>query len=328
MTETKMEYSFLRADCKLTRTDALDILSLPDVALPALLDRSFVLRKAHRGMSVGVQLLTNARSGDCTQNCAYCAQAADATSAIEKYRLVDEEKLADDNALVGKKKFARHCIGFSGLRFTDDEINTFAERIRRLKTKSATPICCSIGFLTEFQARSLKDAGVDRINHNLNTSRAHYPSICTTHTWDERVANLRMLKAIGLEICCGGILGMGESRGDVCDLLFSIRELEPEAVPINFLIPLEGTRLENMDTSDLTPEYCLKVLALARLLLPDSDIRCAAGREVYLSGREREMFMAVDSIFASGYLTADGQGIDDTLRMIRVAGFDPVLESA
>ena len=193
--------------------------------------------------------------------------------------------------------------------------------------KKDTQICCSIGFLTEKQARILKDAGLDRINHNLNSSRSFYPEICTTHTYDQRVNNIKMLQSLGFEICSGGIVGMGESKEDIVDMLMDIREINPESVPINFLLPIPGTKLADRDISELTPDYCMKVLCLARLMVPKSDIRCAAGREVYFKGLEPELFKVVDSIFASGYLTAGGQGIDDTMKMIKDAGFDGEIES-
>lgn len=312
---------------RLTREEALAVLDAPDSEVDGLVRRAYALRTKYKGNKVSVQLLTNARSGNCTQNCAYCAQSATSCADIEKYRRVSDEKLYGDNRLVDEKHLARHCIGLSGIRFTDEEIEDLASRIRVMK-KNGTQICCSIGFLTEHQARVLREAGLDRINHNLNSSRAFYPNICTTHTYDQRVANIRMLQSVGFEICCGGIIGMGESHADVVDMLLDVREINPQSVPINFLLPIPGTRLADRDISGLTPSYCLKVLCLARFLLPKSDIRCAAGREVYFKGREAELFRVVDSIFASGYLTADGQCIDDTLKLIESMGFTGEVESA
>ncbi|MDR1595036.1 MAG: biotin synthase BioB [Prevotellaceae bacterium] len=301
--------------------EAMEILNLPDKELPVLLDIVYSIRKKYKGNTVGIQILTNARSGNCSQNCAYCAQSRDSEANINKYRLVPYEKLLHDGRLAHDRNLSRHCIGLSGIRFADREINEFAEYVRNLKKEVDTHICCSIGFLTLQQAQKLKDAGVNRINHNLNTGRNFYSSICTTHTYDERIANIRMLQGIGFEICCGGIIGLGESKTDIVDMLFEIKNINPESVPINFLIPLKGTALADADTSHLSPEYCLKILCLARLLTPKSDIRCAAGREVYLKGKEKLMFYAVDSIFASGYLTADGQSIDDTIKLVTDAGF-------
>jgi biotin synthase len=135
-----------------------------------------------------------------------------------------------------------------------------------------------------------------------------------------------MLQSTGFEICCGGIIGLGESMSDIADMLFEIQALNPQSVPVNILIPLKGTALAGANTSHLSPEYCLKILCLARLLVPKSDIRCAAGREVYLKGREKQMFYAVDSIFASGYLTAGGQSIEDTVKLVTDAGFQYRIE--
>ena len=137
-----------------------------------------------------------------------------------------------------------------------------------------------------------------------------------------------MLQGLGFEICSGGIIGMGESKEDVVDMLMDLKAISPESVPINFLLPIPGTRLADRDISGLTPEYCMKVLCLARLMIPKSDIRCAAGREVYFKGEEKKLLSVVDTIFASGYLTEGGQGIEDTLKTITDAGFTYEIESA
>jgi biotin synthase len=312
----------------LSRQEAFDMLNLPDEALPELLDAACALRKKYKGNVVNIQLLTNARSGDCTQNCAYCAQSRTSQADIPQYDLVSYEKLRQDGYTVREKKLARHCIGLSGIRFSDQEIDQFADYIRKLKKETQTPICCSIGFLTPGQAEKLKAAGVNRINHNLNTSRNFYSAICTTHTYEERIANIKMLQGLGFEICCGGIVGLGESKTDVVDMLLEIQAIQPQSVPINFLIPIEGTALAEADTSHLSAEYCLKVLCLARLLNPEADIRCAGGREIYLKGKEKWLFSVVDSVFASGYLTAGGQSIEDTINAITAAGFQYAIEPA
>ena len=173
----------------LTREEALNILTTDTELLSALVENAYKLRTKYKGNRVSIQLLTNVRSGNCTQNCAYCAQSRDSEAPIEKYRYVEDKKLYGDNDLVDEMHLARHCIGLSGIRFADDDIEKLAERIRKMK-KNDTQICCSIGFLTEKQALILKEAGLNRINHNLNSSRRFYPSICTTHTYQERIDNL------------------------------------------------------------------------------------------------------------------------------------------
>lgn len=306
--------------------DCLKILETPDDSLESLIRAAAGLRRKYKGNVVRIQLLTNVRSGNCTQNCAYCAQSRDSAAPIEKYRDVSDEILYGHNDMVHEFHLARHCIGLSGIRFADSDIEKLAGRIRRMKSKG-THICCSIGFLTEKQALLLKEAGLDRINHNLNSSREFYPRICTTHTYQERIDNLKMLKRLGFEICSGGIVGLGEGAEDVVKMLFELREIGPDSIPINFLLPIEGTRLAERDISALTPSYCLKVLCLARLLFPKVDIRCAAGREVYFRGFEKELFMVADSIFASGYLTEGGLGLEETFRQIEEAGFTWHVES-
>lgn len=311
----------------MTREDALKILNTPDEEMDQLIAKAEKLRRKYKGDNVGIHILTNARSGNCSQDCAYCAQSCRSSADIDKYRWVSDEKLFKDNDFVNKNHLARHCIGLSGMKFTDDEILELAERIKTMKA-TGTHLCCSIGFLTEKQARILKDAGLDRINHNLNTSRSYYSHICSTHTFDQRINNIKMLQNIGFEICSGGIIGMGESKEDIVDMLLELKEINPEAIPINFLLPIKGTPFENVDTSILTPNYCLKVLCLARLLVPQADIRCAAGREIYFKGDEKRLLSVVNSIFASGYLTEDGQGIKDTIKAITDAGFTYEIESA
>lgn len=314
------------ADPQLSREDALAILNTPDESLEELVSFAETFRRKYKGNHVSIHILTNARSGNCSQDCAYCAQSCRSKADIDKYKWVADEKLYEDNDFVKEHHLSRHCIGLSGMKFTDAEIEVLAEKIRKMKA-DGTHLCCSIGFLTEHQAKVLKDAGLDRINHNLNSSRNYYPNICSTHTFDQRVANIRMLQGLGYEICSGGIIGMGESREDVVDMLMELREIQPEALPINFLLPIPGTPLEHADMSVLSTAYCMKVLCLARLLVPKADIRCAAGREVYFKGEENMLLRVVDSIFASGYLTAGGQGIRDTIQAIEAAGFTYEIES-
>ena len=265
------------ADPQLSREDALAILNTPDESLEELSSFAETFRRKYKGNHVSIHILTNARSGNCSQDCAYCAQSCRSKADIDKYKWVADEKLYEDNDFVNEHHLSRHCIGLSGMKFTDAEIEVLAEKIRKMKA-DGTHLCCSIGFLTEHQAKVLKDAGLDRINHNLNSSRNYYPNICSTHTFDQRVANIRMLQDLGYEICSGGIIGMGESREDVVDMLMELREIQPEALPINFLLPIPGTPLEHADMSVLSTAYCMKVLCLARLLVPKADIRCAAGR--------------------------------------------------
>ncbi len=311
----------------LTREECISILNMSsDLDFQKLLDITYDVRKKYKGNTVSIQILTNAKSGNCSQNCKYCAQSCISKANIEKYPLVPFDKLLNDGKIGKSKNIARHCIGLSGITFTDKQIDEFCEYIKNLKKEVNTDICCSIGFLTEEQAKKLKEAGVNRINHNLNTGKNNYKNICTTHTYEQRIKNIEMFKRLGFEICCGGIIGLGETDDDIVDMLFEIKNINPKSVPINFLIPIKGTPLENQNLEKLTPEYCIKVLCLTRLLNPQADVRCAAGREIHIKDKQNLMFKAVNSIFASGYLTANGQNIDDTIKLIKDAGFEYEIE--
>jgi biotin synthase len=310
----------------LTRREALSVLDLPDGHLPDLLDTAHVLRKAHKGSIVGIHILTNARSGGCDQDCAYCAQGRASRSRIARYAFADPEKFLDHARTGARLGVARHCIGLSGIRLDDSLADRLCRQVERLKEEADTPVCCSLGFLKPEQARRLRGAGVDRINHNLNTGRNFYPRICSSHSYDDRIRNIRMLQETGLEICSGGIVGLGEEHGDLVDMFLDLAALHPQSVPVNFFLPLAGTSLAGRDMRDLTAEYCLKVLCLARFLLPGADLRCAAGREVYLKDVQPLLFRVVDTVFASGYLTAGGDSVERTIREIQDAGFDYRLE--
>ncbi|MDR2075398.1 MAG: biotin synthase BioB [Desulfovibrio sp.] len=305
----------------LSREEAAAVLALPDERLPELLDAAYALRLAHKGRLVDIQILTNAKSGGCGQDCAYCAQGKDSRTGIATYALAGPETFLDNARLGQETGVSRHCIALSGLYFDDAGIAAFCRRVEQIRQEADTPICCSIGFLTRPQAERLKKAGVDRINHNLNTGRNFYPRICSTHSYDERVRNIRMLKDTGFEICSGGIAGLGEEREDLADMFLALQDLSPKSVPVNFFLPVPGTPLAARDLRELTPEYCLKVLCLARFILPGADLRCAAGREVYLKDVHPQLFRVADSIFASGYLTVGGDSLQETIRQIREAGF-------
>ena len=201
------------------------------------------------------------------------------------------------------------------------------ETFEYIASCSDIKLCASLGLLTEEELRRLHEVGVTRYHCNLETAPSFFPSLCSTHTQQEKIETLCAARRVGMDVCSGGIIGMGESKEDIVDMLLDLHEIQPEALPINFLLPIPGTPLENADTSVLTPSYCMKVLCLARLMVPQSDIRCAAGREVYFKGHEKELLSIVDSIFASGYLTADGQGISDTIKTITDAGFTYEIES-
>jgi len=196
--------------------------------------------------------------------------------------------------------------------------------VREVKGKYELKVCACLGLLSEEQTHRLAEAGVDRVNHNLNTSENYHPQICSTHTFYDRVATIKNVQAAGITTCCGGILGMGESDEDIIDLAYSLRELEVTSVPLNFLIPIPGTPLA--EVRELNPRRCLRILCLFRFLLPAQEIRIAGGREVHLRSLQPLGLYPANSIFIGDYLTTPGQAAYNDFQMIEDAGF--VLEKA
>ncbi|HWO43031.1 MAG TPA: biotin synthase BioB [Candidatus Eisenbacteria bacterium] len=296
------------------------VLEASDERLPELLSAAFKVRYRYFGKRVQVHVLMNAKSGLCPEDCHYCSQSAVSTAPIDKYPLVAKEKLIE-GALKAKAAGAvRFCIVNSGRGPSEKEIHALAEAVRAIKREVAINICCSLGLLDEAKIQALKDAGVERINHNLNTSENHHPRICTTHTYGDRVATVQAVKTVGLSSCCGGIVGMGESDRDVIDLALSLRRLGVDSIPINFLHPIEGTPFAGMN--HLTPQRCLKILCLFRFVNPDKELRVGGGRERNLRSLQPLSLYPANSLFVNGYLTTPGQEASDAHRMIADLGFE------
>ena len=305
---------------ELPRSLLLQLLKTDGDSLLRLLDAAYQVRRACHGRRVQIQILSNAKSGLCPEDCHYCSQSCISEAEIERYPLKTVEKLLAEAEQAASAGAVRFCMGIAGRIISEYETDLLCSFLEQARARFRMDICCSLGFLTLEQARRLKAAGLGRVNHNLNTSRRYYPFICSTHSYEERVENIRICKQAGLEICCGGIIGQGEMAEDVLDMLFALRELEPASIPLNFLIPVPGTPFGGM-TAGLTPEYCLRVLAVARLIHPRPDIRVAGGREYNLRSLQPLALYAANSIFVNGYLTADGQCSDAALAMIRDLGF-------
>src|SRR6476660_9645849 len=236
----------------LTRSECRDVLTTPDEDLLALLQAAFVVRARYFGKTVRLQMLQNAKSGACQEDCHYCSQSAVSSAAIERYNLLPQKQMMEGARHAAASKAQRYCIVISGRSPLDREIDEIAGAVRSIKQEIPIQICCSLGLMNESQAKRLKAAGVDRVNHNLNTSEAFHASICTTHTFQDRLATLRNARAAGLEICSGGIVGMGEKDADLLDLAMALIEVKPDSIPLNMLHPVAGTPLGHCD--HLTPQ--------------------------------------------------------------------------
>jgi biotin synthase len=307
----------------LTEAEGLAILRSDDVELLDLMAAAYRVRHRHFGNQVQMNFLVNAKSGLCGEDCGYCSQSKVSTAAIPRYSLLGVDEVVDGARLAVERGARTYCIVTAGRSPTRCELDWLLEVVPRVKEATALRVCVSPGLLDAEQARKLKSCGVDRVNHNLNTSERYYPKICTTHGYQDRLATLRAARDAGLELCCGGIVGMGEEDADVVELALRVGRLRAEAVPVNFLLPIEGTPVA---PRPLDPRYCLKVLALFRLANPQGELRIAAGREVHLRSLQPLGLYAANSIFVGDYLTEKGQPPQQDYQMIEDLGFEMVLE--
>jgi biotin synthase len=308
----------------LTPAEGLAVLRSGDEELLDLLAAAYRVRRRWFGNRVHLNFLINARSGSCGEDCGYCSQSRVSEAAIPRYRLLEAGEILAGAEEAVARRAGTYCIVISGQSPSDRQLELVARAVARIKKALRLRICASLGLLTPEQAARLKACGVDRVNHNLNTSERFYPRICSTHTYRERLETLRAVRAAGLEICCGGIVGMGEEDADVVELALRLAELRVEALPVNFLIPIPGTPLANVKRLD--PRYCLKVLALMRLANPRAELRIAGGRELHLGSLQPLGLFAANSIFVGDYLTTKGQPPEDDYRMIAELGFEAVPE--
>ena len=302
------------------RDEALSVINVPDAEILQLLDAAFSVRRAYFGKKVQIHYLINAKSGICPEDCGYCAQSSVSSARIDRYELVDEDQLIEGASRAEAAGSRRYCIVISARGPSDAEIERLCQAVSRIKSRHRLSICCSLGLLDASQAARLSEAGVDRFNHNLNTSEHYYPEICATHTYADRVDTLGTARRAGLELCAGVIFGQGESTGDVIDVCEALSALAPESIPVNFLNPVAGTPLEGRPL--LGPLACLKLLCLMRFYNPRSEIRVAGGREVQLRELQPLALYPANSIFVDGYLTTPGQEPTAAHRMIRDAGFE------
>lgn len=304
---------------RLSPVDALSILRSPDDELMDLLAVTYRVRRQHFGNAVQLYFLMNAKSGLCPEDCSYCSQSKVSDAEIPRYNLLDEQKLMDGARIAAERLAKTYCIVISARGPNEREVSTIEQIVPKIKAAYNLKVCACLGLLRPDQAQRLAAAGVDRVNHNLNTSEAHYADICTTHTWRDRVGTLEAVRDAGMEMCSGGIVGMGERDEDVVEMVFALRDLGVHSIPINFLNAIPGTPLAGI--SRLNPRYCLKVLCLARLANPASEIRIAGGRELHLRSLQPLGLYAANSLFVGDYLTTKGQPAAEDYRMLEDLGF-------
>ena len=305
---------------RLNRAEALAVLGTPDSRTHALVSAAGLLRRRHFGNTVKVNYLVNLKSGLCPEDCTYCSQRLGSTSEILKYTWLKQDEAVRQAGLGVAGGASRVCMVASGKGPTDRDVDRVAGMVERLKGEHPDiEVCACLGILKEGQAERLRAAGADAYNHNLNTAESLYPEICSTHSFADRVETVGRAQQAGLSPCSGLIVGMGETPEQLVEAVFALRELGAQSIPVNFLMPFDGTPLQG--TWLLTPLACLRILALVRLACPDVELRMAGGREMHLRSQQAAALEVANSLFLGDYLTSEGQAAVQDLAMIADAGF-------
>jgi len=277
------------------------------------------IRESFKGNFIDLCSIINAKSGGCPEDCKYCAQSAHYNTKIDSYPLISVDEMVKSAGEAKQNGARRFCIVTSGKRIDDiEELGIIAEGISRIRDIGLLP-CATLGMLGKEELNLLKEAGLHRYHHNLETSSSFFPEICTTHTYDEKIKTIKTAKELGLSVCSGGIFGMGEGWDDRIEMAFTLRELCVDSIPINFLNPIPGTPLEKMGY--LNPIEALKIIALFRFILPDKEIRICGGRNVVIRSLQPFIFLSgADGILIGNYLTTRGRNPEDDIKMMEDLG--------
>jgi biotin synthase len=291
-------------------------------------DRFFLFAEANRirehflGSKAFLCSIINAKSGRCPENCAFCAQSSHHSSETPVFPLVDEEQMvscASDAEANGSTCYGIITSG-SGIK-KGEELERICRAVQRIRKETNISPSCSLGIIDHDIAGILKIAGVGTYHHNLETARSFFPNICTTHNYDDDVETVRAAKSSGMKVCCGGIFGMGETAAQRVELALTLRELDVDSVPLNFLNPIKGTPME--DAEHLTPIECLTTIAIFRFILPKVRISVCGGREINLRDLQSWIFMAgASGMMIGNYLTTAGRPQEQDLQMIRDLGIE------
>lgn len=280
------------------------------------------IRERFRGSSVELCSIINAKSGECPEDCSYCAQSSYSSTDAPVFPLVKEDVVIEKALEAKDRGVKRFCIVTSGKKIDNKELRAIAEMVSKIRMLGILP-CATLGLLNRDELAMLKNSGLERYHHNLETSERFFPEMCTTHTYQDKLKTIEDVQALGLSLCSGGIFGIGEEWQDRIEMAFSLRKINPDSVPINFLIAVRGTPLEDADL--LEPFEALKIISLYRFILPDKEIRVCGGRRQALKEFNSMTFMAgADSLLTGNYLTTTGTAYEDDLRLIRNYGFSIV----
>lgn len=281
-----------------------------------------MIRQKYFKKQVHLCAISNGKSGKCTEDCAFCSQSTFHDTRIDTYPLQDKETLVQGAKSLMDTPVHRHSVVTSGKRLPKNEVRDIADAFSRLPDNRLS-YCASLGILDEQDFNCLKKAGISRYHHNLETCRSHFNNVCTTHSYDDRVNTIREAKKAGMSVCSGGLFGIGESMDQVLELALDLKELDVDAIPINFLTPIEGTPMAKK--KPLTPWECLRIIALMRYILPKKQIIICGGRMLNLKLLHPLVFHAgASGIMTGSYLTTQGNQLQDDIEMIRQLGFEPI----
>jgi biotin synthase len=298
-----------------------EVAQLPASEVPQLLALADEVREAYCGNGVNVEVLYNAKKGGCSEDCNFCSQSARFATDVDAEPLSSVEGFLEAARDAYERGAGELCIVVAVRGPSTKLIDRVCAAVKLIKQQYPLHVAVSLGILREDQLQKLVEAGVDKVNHNLETSRRYFPSVCTTHSYEERWQTCQLVKQFNLELCCGGIIGMGETLEDRLDFLTALQELQPEEVPVNFLNPRPGTPFG--DRSLVEPTEALRFVAMARLALPSALIRFAGGREVTLQGlQDLGMRSGASGLVLGNYLTTAGRQDNDDFAMLDRLGFE------
>jgi biotin synthase len=307
----------------ISKDDALGFTTLPAKSLYEILASSERVRRHHKGIKVNLCGIVNAKSGLCKEDCSFCAQSVSYETGAKDYPMATAEEIAEAARKARESGAGEFSIVTSGTKIGKDaDIETLKEALSLMRDDNTLERCASLGMLSRETLSELKEAGLESYHHNLETSRSFFPSICTTHDYEEDVRTVRTAKELGLYVCSGGIFGLGESWADRIELAETLRELQVDSIPVNFLNPRPGTPLEG--PPKLTPIESLMIIALLRFMLPTKNIIVCGGREVNLRDLQPLIFSAgANGMMIGDYLTTKGRSPKDDLQMIEDLGLKP-----
>ncbi|MCI8466354.1 MAG: biotin synthase BioB [Lachnospiraceae bacterium] len=303
-----------------------EALWLAEAPLEELCEAANEIRKVFCGNGFDICTIINGKSGRCSEDCKYCAQSVWYHTGAGEYPLLGTKELTEQARYNEQHGVLRYSIVTSGKRLSDQEVDQMCESIRNIRENTGISVCISFGLLNEEQYRRLKKAGANRVHNNLETSRNYFPKVCTTHSYEDKLAAIQAAKAAGLSVCSGGIMGLGETMEDRIDMALEIRKLGIRSVPVNLLNPIPGTPYEKNER--LKPEEMRRIVALFRFLIPNASIRLAGGRGL-LPDKGRACFLSGANAAISGdMLTTLGITIAQDMELLSELGYEPKLWEA